>query len=61
MIKKRPGEPVPKNRREAMRSNHWDDYFEAEKFEMETHKKNGTWHLVDLADLPREMGVCGKD
>jgi hypothetical protein len=33
----------PKNRKEALASPWWDGYYNAEKIEMASHEKNGTW------------------
>ena len=45
--------PPPKNRKEAVVSPWWPGYYEAEKLEMASHEKNGTWILKPKAEVPR--------
>jgi hypothetical protein len=53
VITKRPSEPVPRNKTEAMRSLYWPEYFSAEKEEMDVHRENGTWEYVLKSSLPK--------
>lgn len=50
---KDPNSPVPRNRREAMNSDYWSDYYAAEQEEMQNHTKNLTWHLVPRSQVPK--------
>jgi len=50
---KSPSEPVPRNRREALLSDYWPQYYQAEFEEMTNHAENGTWKLVQRSSLPR--------
>src|SRR6185437_9907869 len=49
--------PPPHNRKEALMSPWWAGYHAAEKLEMESHVKNGTWVLKPRADVPRGVPV----
>ena len=42
----------PRNRKEAMVSPWWPGYFEAERIEMQSHEKNGTWSLHPRSAVP---------
>lgn len=46
-------EPTPRNRREAIASAYWGDYYEAELVEMDNHLTNGTWRLVPFSSVPK--------
>ena len=43
----------PKNRKEALASPWWEGYHAAEKAEMESHAKNGTWVLTPRSQVPQ--------
>src|SRR3954451_5953059 len=42
----------PRNRKEALLSPWWEGYSEAEKLEMASHAKNGTWILCPRSQVP---------
>ena len=50
---KSPEEAVPRNRREAQKSEYWQRYLDAENEEMQNHEQNGTWNLVSIKSVPR--------
>ena len=49
--------PPPKNRKEAVVSQWWPGYYEAEVIEMESHEKNKTWILKPRSEVPRGAPV----
>ena len=50
---KSPTEPVPRNRKEALNSDYWPQYYQAEHEEMTNHAENGTWRMVKRSSLPK--------
>jgi len=50
---KSPTEPVPRNRKEALNSDCWPQYYQAEQEEMTNHAENGTWRMVKRSSLPK--------
>jgi len=54
---KSPTEPVPRNRKEALNSDYWPQYYQAGQEEMTNHAENGTWRIVKRSSLPKRAKI----